>query len=107
MEHANNINRRYLEGLLVAEWNSHTDGLDASHDHVIKRLFVTAVHGEEDGRMELVASVEVEVVSIEDGVDEGYFELRVTVYQIPFPYDSKVRRSIVRGIRDAPKMWIA
>lgn len=110
METVEKIGSRYLAGLVIAEWDTHKDGIFPADDHVIKRLFVKAV---DDGctglgadKKELVAFVEVEVVSIEDGVDEGFIEIPAEVYRVPFPYDVHVRKHMLRQMREQPKIFV-
>jgi hypothetical protein len=111
MEIAKKIGSRYLDGLVIAEWDTHKEGIFPADDHVIKRLCVKAVGA---GRteplhddIELVGAVEVEVVSIEEGEDKGEVYFPVEVYRIPFPYDVKLRKQLLRLMRGQPKMFVA
>lgn len=103
------IGSRYLEGLVISQWDSREIG-NSNEDYVIKRLVVSATKA---GRvdlahddMELVANVEVEVFAIEDGKDEGYFDTPAEVYRMPFPYDVYLRKQILRLMGNQPKMFV-
>lgn len=115
------IGSRYLQGLVIAEWSSRGTRGSTPNDYIIKRLVITAegadkVSTEDD--VELVASVEVEVISLEDGLtgdgsmisvdepDDGFIEMSVEVYRLPFPFDSKLRKQVLRLMRNQPKMWV-
>lgn len=103
---------RYCDGLVIAEWNSHTgsdqyapDGMSSPEDHIVKRLYVKAKPTQ--GRPKdytLVGIVEVEVVAIEDGEDQGHFEVPThQVYEMPFPHDLQTRKQVLRQMQEAPK----
>lgn len=100
---------RYREGLVIAEWNTHSDEIFPEDDHVIKRLFVKAGPGDatkEGAEVDLVGYMEVEVVSIEDGEDKGFFEPPIEVYRTPFPYDVRVRKHVLRQMAEQPKFYV-
>jgi hypothetical protein len=116
------IGSRYLgNGLVIAEWSSRGARYSTPNDYVIKRLIVVAVEAgkvsSKEDDVELVASIEVDVISLENGlngdasmeadadIDDGYLECPVEVYRIPFPYDTNLRKQIIRLIRSQPKMW--
>lgn len=119
MKGTRKIGSRYLDGLAIAEWNSRGILDSTPNDYIIKRLVITAqgagrVDPEHDD-IELVASIEVDIVSLEDGLngdasmdemDEGFIEMPVEVYRLPFPFNFKLRKQILRLIRDQPKMWV-
>lgn len=105
------IKNRYFEGIVIAEWNSHTgsplfgpDGVSTAEDHIIKRLVVKAVQDQKiPSFYDLVGVVEIEVVAMEDGEDEGHYEgLTREVYRLPFPYDLKVRKHVLRQMQLQP-----
>lgn len=103
------IGSRYKEGLVVATWDTHKEGIFSKDDHVIKRLYVVAEQSDahrEGENFDLVGYVEVEVVSIENGTDEGYIDgPDVEVYRLPFPYDVHARKGILRIMRGESKFY--
>ena len=100
------IGSRYQCGLMLLEYNTHTEGTDGADDHVVKTLFVKAVQ-DQIGNWELVAMVEVEVISIEDGNDEGELYPGIEVYRMPFPFELRTRLALLRLIRSAPKFFLS
>lgn len=102
------IGSRYLKGFDVAKINTAEEfGFDPK-DCSIKHLFVKAVKNEVDD-WELVACIEIEIVNIKaDGVDEGYIALdqSAEVYRVPFPFDIKLRKAIIRSFIQFPKFFV-
>ncbi len=79
-------------------------GGDPEEDYVLKRLIVRAKVDTDNSRsFYLVAFVEVEVVSIEDGQDEGFIDQPVEVYRTPFLWDVRSRKSLLREMILHPK----
>ncbi len=108
----NYIGTRYIDGLVLSEYRSYEESSgDTSHgdenDFVIKRLYVAAEQNEAK-EWELVAYIEVETVEIQgDGEDTGDLYPSVEVYRLPFPFDLKLRKQIIRLIAEHPKFFAA
>ncbi|MCK9344518.1 MAG: hypothetical protein M0P64_00140 [Candidatus Pacebacteria bacterium] len=102
------IGSRYLKGFDVAIMNSSEECGDDPKDCLIKRLYVKAVKNDINN-WELVACIEIEVVSInKDGVDEGFIALAhgAEVYRVPFPFGLKFRKEIIRSFVQYPKYFV-
>lgn len=100
------IGSRYLsEGLVIASMDSRVDFGNSNKDYLIKRLVVFADCIEETKEFELVCSIEVEVVSIDDG-GNGHIEPPVPVYRIPFPYETTFRKALLRLFAEHPKFFL-
>lgn len=104
------VGSRYRNGFVIAMWDTCKDGVFPADDHVIKRLCVIAEPGDasqKGEKMDLVGYVEVEVVSIENGEDDGFIHgPAVEVYRMPFPHDVSVRKTMLRAMRDEPKFYV-
>lgn len=95
---------RYFEGLVLASMNSHNEVGDSKEDHLIKRLVVFAQEEKHHkGHYDLVAVVEVEIISIEADEDHGWVEPGVEVYRCPFPTGRQMRKSLLRTMKANPK----
>lgn len=105
------IGSRYLEGLILSEYRSYEESSeDTTHgnenDFVIKRLYVIAKQNDID-EWELIAFIEVETIEIqENGEDTGDFHPGVEIYKLPFPFNLKLRKQILRLITEHPKFFI-
>lgn len=104
----NNVpNRRYLDGIVIGSMDSRKEWGNSDDDHVVKLLVVFAKEVMEiRGCFDLVAVVEVEVISIEDGNDERFLVPGKEVYRMPFPADVSFRKAALRLIRQYPKYFI-
>jgi len=86
----------------VEEWD------DDPKDSIIKRLFVKAIKNE-IGEWELVACIEIEVISVnDDGIDKGFIALGhgAEVYRVPFPFNPKFRKELIRSFIKFPKFFV-
>jgi hypothetical protein len=109
METVRRVGSRYLgDGLVIAEWSSHLHGPDSVDDHIIKRLCATAQEvPKRPGVYDLVGFVEIDVVAIENGEDEGFIELPThEVYRAPFPYGVRDRKRMLRQMCEEPKFHL-
>lgn len=99
-------NHRYLSGLELASMDSEVEWGDQPADKLIKRYFVKAIR-DAHGLWQLIAFVEVEVVSIEDGEDDGYIEPGRETSRIPFPFESQLRKQLIKSWRANPPFHMA
>lgn len=88
--------QRYQNGLTLMTTNSAIDLGDSPLDHVIKRLQVFAIEERNHG-WDLVFEVEAEIVSLEEGMNDiGYLDIPKEIYRIPFPFESNLRKAVLR-----------
>ncbi len=100
------VKRWYEHGVVLSVMDSREEWKNSSNDCVIKRLVAFLVQNVAK-EYELVLVVEVEVISVVDGEDDGFFEPGREVYRIPFPSDSKTRKRFLRSCTSSPKFFVA
>lgn len=100
------VKRWYEHGVVLSVMDSREEWKNNSDDCVIKRLVAFLVQNVVN-EYELVLVAEVEVVSVVDGEDDGYFEPGREVYRMPFPSDCKTRKRFLRSCISSPKFFVA
>lgn len=103
----NTPNRRYIEGLSLAQMDSRDEWGDSDRDYLIKTLFVKAEESEVPGIWLLVAFVEVEIFGNEDDCEgEDFTEPGKEVYRLPFPFDLQTCKAVLRLLREQPSFHL-
>lgn len=98
------VKRAYQCGVVLSVMDSREEWKSDPDDYVIKRLVAFVAHNAAQ-KDDLVLVAEVEVVSIEDGEDEGFLEPGREVCRMPFPYDSKTRKRFLKSYSASPKFF--
>ena len=92
------IGSRYLEGFVLAEFDTSKLMDNDEKDCLILQLIVKADIGESiTGNYTLTIYVQTEVVDIDDeGQDTGYIDNAKEVYKLPFPEDPIIRKKLLK-----------
>lgn len=89
---------RYQDGFVIAEFcSAEQPWKDKESNSLVGRLVAKSEIGDKvTGRVNLIVFLEVEIIEIKDGEDDGYFEPGTVYYTLPFPEDSATRKKILR-----------